>query len=341
MRHTVRNLRQALSATHGHGSAVRAMLLACVPLALACGSSQATAPEPGPVVPPGQITLPSGPYVAGRSYFGADGYVEYIAGDLPVILTAPHGGTLTPADLPLRACGTNVRDTNTEEQVREMAAAFRARTGRWPHVVINRLHRNRLDANRDSTEATCGDARALTPWREWHAFVGVAREAVLRTEGRGWYMDMHGHGHELQRLELGYLLGAATLERSDASLDASVAAENASSIRTMSAQAEGISFSALLRGATSLGTLYANEGFPSTPSLAVPSPAGAPYFDGGYNTARHGCRDGGMVCGVQIESNFTGVRDNAASRARFADATVRVLTTYLGAHWGIRLGATR
>ena len=333
--------RRTTSTTDGRGGAVRAMLLACIPLALACGGGAATAPEPGPVVPPAQVTLPPGPYVPGQSYFGANGYVEYIAGDLPVILTAPHGGTLAPASLPLRACGTNARDTNTEEQVREMAAAFRARTGRWPHVVINRLHRNRLDANRDSTEATCGDTPALTPWREWHAFIGVARQAVLRTEGRGWYMDMHGHGHEVQRLELGYLIGATTLDRSDAALDASVAVEDASSIRTMSAQAAGVSFSALLRGATSLGTLYANEGFPSTPSLAAASPASAPYFDGGYNTARYGCRDGGMVCGVQIESNFTGVRDGAAIRARFAEATVRVLTTYLGTHWGIRIGTTR
>jgi hypothetical protein len=207
--------------------------------------------------------------------------------------------------------------------------------------VINRLHRNRLDANRDSTEATCGDARALTPWREWHAFIGVARQAVLGSEGRGWYMDMHGHGHELQRLELGYLLSAATLNRSDSELDATTSTENASSIRTMSAQAAGVSFSSLLRGPASLGTLYANEGFPSTPSAVVPSPGSAPYFDGGYNTARYGCRDGGQLCGVQIESNFTGVRDTAANRARFAEATVRVLTTYLAAHWGIRLGAGR
>jgi hypothetical protein len=109
----------------------------------------------------------------------------------------------------------------------------------------------------------------------------------------------------------------------------------------MSAQAAGVSFSSLLRGPASLGTLYASEGFPSTPSAAAPSPGSAPYFDGGYNTARYGCRDGGMVCGVQVESNFTGVRDNAASRARFAEATVRVLTTYLGTHWGIRLGGAR
>ena len=33
-------------------------------------------------------------YVPGQSYFGVRGFVEYIPGDSPVILTAPHGGGL-------------------------------------------------------------------------------------------------------------------------------------------------------------------------------------------------------------------------------------------------------
>ena len=45
------------------------------------------------------------------------------------------------------------------------------------------------------------------------------------------------------------------------------------------------------------------------------------------------------MCGVQIEANYAGVRDNAANRDRFGDATAVVLAQYLGAHWGLSLGA--
>jgi hypothetical protein len=38
-----------------------------------------------------------------------------------------------------------------------------------------------------------------------------------------------------------------------------------------------------------------------------------------------------------VEANFTGVRDNATNRQRFADATAIVLEQYLRAHWGLRL----
>ena len=214
-------------------------------------------------------------YVAGQSYLGRNGYIEYVAGNAPVILTAPHGGSLTPGGIPDRtasACGgaaTTVTDTNTGELVRAMH----------------------------------------------------------------------------QRLELGYLVAATDLNRTDSTLDAATTYENTASIRTLS-QFSPLSFSALVRGPNSLGTLYSNNGFPSVPSATDPSPNGTDYFNGGANTVRHSCGScaaalggstNGNICGVQIESHFSGVRDNASNRNRFGDATAIVLEEYLRVHWGLRL----
>jgi hypothetical protein len=88
-----------------------------------------------------------------------------------------------------------------------------------------------------------------------------------------------------------------------------------------------VSFAEILRGPASLGGLFADE-YPSVPSPAAPSPGTDPYFNGGYSTARHT----GAVAGLQIESHFSGVRDNAASRAAFAAALVAALRRFAETH---------
>ena len=294
---------------------------------------------------------PATQYIPGASYLGRNGYIEYLAGNAPVILTAPHGGALTPASISDRTaatCGvtpTTVTDLNTVDLVRAMRARFFVRFGTYPHVIISHLSRRKLDPNRVSPEADCGNADAAAALKEWHDFINTATATVLQASGTGWYMDMHGHGHAIQRLELGYLVGASDLERTDAALDASATFENVSSVRTLSLFSP-LSFSELLRGPQSLGTLYANNGFRAVPSAADPRLEGADYFSGGDNTVRHSCGSGatalggltgGNICGVQVESNFTGVRDNAANRDRFGDATAIALEEYLRVNWGLRL----
>ena len=275
---------------------------------------------------------PSAP-VTGASYFGRNAYVEYLAGDIPLVISAPHGGVLIPAELPDRTGPgiTTVRDGNTEELARTIANVFHARTGGRPHVIIMRLRRTKIDANREVFEAAQGHPLTERAWAEWHSFIEAARQSVVAQHGTGFYIDLHGHGHEIPRLELGYLLSSSTLALTDAALDVP-SWENQSSIRTLS-QASPASFPELLRGVRSLGALFEAEGFAAVPSPTNPDPGGAPYFDGGYNTARYGSRNGGPISGVQIEAHFTGLRDTHANRERFAVALVNA--------WGrFRAGAT-
>src|SRR5688572_27180861 len=110
---------------------------------------------------------------AGQTYLGRNGYIEYIAGDLPIIITAPHGGTLTPAEIPDRTGTdiTTVRDTNTEELARTIGTVFMSEVGGRPHIIIVRLRRTKLDANRHVEEATKGNRLAGRAWIEFHSFV--------------------------------------------------------------------------------------------------------------------------------------------------------------------------
>jgi hypothetical protein len=271
----------------------------------------------------------------GETYFGRREFTEYLAGDLPVIIAAPHGGREKPGDIPDRLKGTFAFDTNTQELARAIAAEFHQRTGRHIHVVICRLHRLKVDCNRDAAEATGGHPLAVQAWEDFQGFLDHARVAVTNGFDGGLFIDLHGHGHKEQRLELGYLHTRETLGRTDAELNAAEFVRE-SSLRA-AAERSKTPYPELLRGPRSLGALLEAEGFPSTPSPREPAPS-APYFNGGYNTRRHG-RDAGPVCGLQIETNFKGVRDTAESRKRFAAALVKVAETWLKERQGIALPA--
>src|SRR5580698_9311100 len=65
-------------------------------------------------------------YIPGQTYYGRSNYTEYIAGDMQMIFSAPHGGELTPAEIPDRTNDvpggpyydpdfTTVTDSNTEQ----------------------------------------------------------------------------------------------------------------------------------------------------------------------------------------------------------------------------------
>ena len=318
------------------------MVAALVIAAAACADGPTSVPaEPGASQP--RLAIPLVPYVPGSTYTGRNGYTEYIAGNSPVIFAAPHGGSLKPTEITSRdsiRCGVSPAvqaDTSTEELVREIRSAFYARTGKYPHVIISRLHRGKLDPNRNLSEGACGDNEAEIAWDEYHDFIAVAKSAVLNAHGRGWLTDIHGHGHTPQRLEIGYLLEASDLALSDGTLDGDPSYENESSFQVFSENTT-VSFSNLLRGHTSLGTMMATAGYPSVPSVDLPNPGSDLYFAGGYSLQQHGCATSGNVCGVQIEHNYTGVRDTQANRAAYAAVLARVYETYLAQNFGMSLG---
>lgn len=263
-------------------------------------------------------------------WWGRNRYVEYRAGTLPLILSAPHGGTAEPTEVPDRTWGTTVSDRNTELLAFAVADALEARLGGRPHVVVSHLHRRKLDPNRELEEAAQDDPRAEQAWREFHGFIEHASARVVAEHGEGFYIDLHGHGHAIQRLELGYLLTASELAQSDAALDRGNWSAG-SSVRTL-VEAAGVPLSAVVRGPHALGSLLEARGYPAVPSDRQPDPGDDPFFSGGYNTWRHASAHGGPVSGVQIEAHYPGIRDSAEHRAAFAAALAETLDVYL-ARW--------
>ncbi len=270
-------------------------------------------------------------FTPGVSYYGRNLYIEYIAGNAPVIISVPHGGAIKPSEIPDRTYGTTVTDANTEDLGRYYYDEYKLRTGKSPHIVICRLARIKLDCNRDSVEGAQGNQYALQAWQEYHYFLEYARRKVTTDFGRGFFIDLHGHGHTLQRIELGYNLSASDLSKSDATLNTSPYI-NKSSIKLL-AQQSPHTFSELLRGEQSLGDLFTARGYPAVPSTSILNPGSDPYFEGGYNIERYGTKDGGVIDAVQFECNREGVRDTDGNLRLFAKAFDQVIKSFIEIHY--------
>jgi len=269
-------------------------------------------------------------------WYGTNDWIEYRPGTLPVILSAGHGGALEPGSIPDRSGPgiVTVRDSRTIETTIAASDALANLTGERPHVVISHLRRTKLDPNRDIGDAALGNPEAERAWREYHGFIDMAKEDVTAEPGTGLYLDMHGHGHDVQRLELGYLLSGDELETlDDAALD--VLDGEGTSLEGLAARTEE-PFSSILRGTESFGGLLQAGGVPSVPSPRWPDPeidtipGSEPYFSGGYSTRRHGSVDGDPIDGIQIEHNFRGIRETPQARAAYSEVLAEVIVTWVG-----------
>ncbi|WP_298421280.1 immunoglobulin-like domain-containing protein [uncultured Kordia sp.] len=299
-------------------------------------------------------------------------YIEYIPGNLPIIISAPHGGVQqsgqtiggifypdNDSSLPDRGCGTNERDDNTDILVREIQNEIFQLTGCYAHVIINNLHRSKLDPNREINEATCGNSNAADHWSAFHNFIDQASTAVESNWGKGLYIDLHGQSHSVPRIEAGYNVTSGELNSSNLNAANII---NKSTIRNLvNTNLNNLSHEELIRGNNSLGelfqnaagTFYASQGHAGCGSTsgyrAVPSatnngggscddtrPNGNAYFDGDfYNNRRHGSGNGtndgtggaGTVDGIMTEVNRR-VRDLGTYNGQVYDSRPQTLVPF-------------
>lgn len=273
-------------------------------------------------------------YVPGTSYktyvgsSNSDIAVEYIAGDnnSKLILSAPHGGDKKPSYIRTRTSdysyGTlpadpynsdktfsSDADSRTRELALAIADAIKEKTGLRPHVVINHLHRSKLDANRRIQVAAQGDANAEKAWKAYMNYVDSAKKTIKYYNNSGLLIDVHGNAHDPQRTEVGYLIDKDEFTTYKNSLNTVL---YKTSIQAM--VKDGVTLESLIKGDYALGTLIYEKSSPTfkvTPSKSYPEPANKTffgdekYFNGGYITARFGSRVQGenKVSSIQLEFN--------------------------------------
>ena len=258
-----------------------------------------------------------------------EGWTGYLPGTMPLVISVPHGGTINLSEIADRSCegAVTVTDSYTKELAIEIADYLQKFHSKNPYLIICNLIRKDIDQNRDKPEATCGDSRMEAPWTTFHTQIDEAIKESIARYGFCVYIDLHGHGHPEQRLELGYMLSDKELQ--ELYLTKTVPAKHHSLSNYINSTKGKWQIEDLLFGPHAFGTLMANEGFPAVPSAQDPYPKeGQKYFNGGYNTRRYTAPNYPDVVGWQIESNMKGVRDKVG-RPVFAAAFSKVILQYI------------
>jgi hypothetical protein len=270
-------------------------------------------------------------WTAGKIFSDPENWTEFRVGNIPLVITVPHGGSIALDSIPDRTCpdAVTVRDNNTKELALEIEAEFMKQYGVRPFIVICNLSRKEVDQNREIELGTCGNNAMRKPWNTFHDYTDTAIALATKQFGGCLYIDLHGHGHPIQRLELGYLLKESDLQefKTDISVEPSAAR---SSLQNLVKNSNGkLNFKMLMIGSNAFGTMMANEGIPAIPSQQDIAPnAGEKYFNGGYNTNRYTSSKYPNCFGWQIETNYKGVRD-AKGIPVFARAFVKVIPEFL------------
>ena len=275
--------------------------------------------------------LGSAQYVAGQSYFGANDYIEYIAGDLPIILVAPHGGYLEPDSLPTIL--NRGRDNGTLETTLLLMDSILTQTnGHRPHVIINHLFAGKMSASDEIDSAAGAHPDARQAWNDFHDFIEDAKSEVTNVWSKGHYFEMHGNGHSEMWSEIGLGVSAAYLNGSDSLILSRI---ERSTVKNLASQA-GADFLEIIRGETSLGGLLDARGWNAVPSPSHPAPGAGGFFYAGWNTWLHGSRYEGTIDATHLENYFVFMQ--SGNREAYAADLAESMLAFMEIHYGLALG---
>ncbi len=266
---------------------------------------------------------------------GTNDYITYLPGNMPLVISIPHGGYMMPDDVPERPCVNCAK--NQDIYTLEIGLGIRNEiyqtTGHYPFVIINNLHRTRLDPNRNIAEAAAGDKNAELAWHQFQEYIDSAAAEVQNRYGKGLYIDLHGHRHDIKRTELGYLISNDELQLDDELLDFDSFVDYSSIRSLVKNNLNGESISQLVRGRNSFGGLLEEMGYPAVPSPGIPFPGpGEPFFSGGYNVTRHGSSQGGTIDGIQIELDEY-LRRDMSKRDKLVSDLAFIIIKFLRIHY--------
>jgi N-formylglutamate amidohydrolase len=141
-------------------------------------------------------------------------------GELPILISAPHGGTQSIAGVePREGKGMETgpkgfftgRDGGTQELAEEVVVAIGKKFGKKPFAVISATHRKYLDPNRPPSIAY-EDVDAKPVYDRYHDAMSRFAKQIMNERKHGLLLDIHGQGTSRETVYRGTSNGK-TVER--------------------------------------------------------------------------------------------------------------------------------
>lgn len=202
------------------------------------------------------------------------------SGTLPILLTAPHGGTEAIPGMQNRTGNLAVvtMDARTLEFAEALAGRLKSVLGAEPYVVAARFHRRYIDVNRRANEAF-EDVKAEPYYAAYHNRIrGFVSEIRQKFPRGALLLDIHGQGSDPNTLHRGTANGW-TVEKLIATHGA-----------------------AALIGEKSLFGVFSAKGrevFP--PNTRIGNPPEDKRYNGGYTVRTYGSNNRDGIDAIQLE----------------------------------------
>jgi len=223
-------------------------------------------------------------------------------GDMPFIITVPHGGPLTVNGVEIRKKGTIITDIRTLELVELLNDLFIKIFSRKPYIVASRISRKYIDFNR-SRECALEDPQLNTLYDEYHASIERAGDEIRRNFSCGLLIDIHGQSAERSAIFLG--------------TNDTVTIEQLTKRRG----------NEVWKGDQSLAALFEKYGYTTFPSSDDLTSKEDERYNGGYTVQRHGINNPHGIDAIQLEIGLK-YRYTVEEREKFGQDLAQVLMHY-------------
>mmetsp|Transcript_7156 Transcript_7156/g.9171 ORF Transcript_7156/g.9171 Transcript_7156/m.9171 type:complete len:457 (-) Transcript_7156:91-1461(-) len=223
-----------------------------------------------------------------------------------LVIAVPHGGSLRPDYIndrktndptycPSGGCRVSA-DSYTKQIAEQIASKFIQNYCKVPYLIINELHRSKMDANREIGEAAFGNAIAESAWTKFHEYINEAQTHIqtefdtvyneASIEGvRGLVFDVHGyagtdwHNEGSDFIQWGYRLGKDSLDQNAVNnCPIDITSSSTRGSFTHARQMPDESLECLVRGPKSLGQRF-NEQLPLSLASSETCGRGLPSLD--------------------------------------------------------------
>lgn len=217
--------------------------------------------------------------------------VTYKPGTMPIILTAPHGGSKPVPGVEIRTGNTVEKnigaktnfsfafDRNTDKLAIEVADAIEKKTGLRPYLVVAHFSRKYIDANRPASDGY--ESELVKPvYDEYHGDIEKSRREILEKWKTGMLIDLHGQGSKKDGIFRG-----------------------TSDLKTVKHLIDSKGRDALFGPNSILGILQ-SKGATLIPTTEDTESKENPALNGGWTVRHYGSMEGGNFDALQLETGI-------------------------------------